>query len=296
MDKSSSPGTVLITGSSTGIGKVCALYLERAGFRVFAGVRKETDAMALEKESSGGLIPVYMDITDGKSVRSAVKVVSASTGGAGIQGLVNNAGISVGGLFEFLTIGDIRRQLEVNVIGHSRVTQAFLPMIRQGSGRIVFMGSITGIMPQPFLSVYSASKAALEAITDSLRLELRPWNVPVSIIEPSIIKTPMWDKARDAAYRTVENFPRRAHELYGPAIRAVLNVLDHPGRIARVATPADKVAKAVEHALTSERPRYHYIVGWDAKLSYVIAKFAPERMRDWIIMFLWRRLGLKDEV
>ncbi len=296
MNDFSDSRAVFITGSSTGIGRVCALHLDRMGFRVFAGVRKESDALALEKESSGNLIPIHIDITNGRSIKSASREISAKVGGAGIQGLVNNAGISVGGLFEFLTVGDVRRQLEVNVIGHTRVTQTFLPMIREGRGRIVFMGSITGVMPQPFLSLYSASKAGLEAITDSLRLELRPWDISVSIIEPSIVKTPMWDKARDAAHRTVENFPRDAHDLYGPAIRAVLNVLDHPRRIERVATPAAKVARAVEHALTSERPRYHYIVGWDAKLTYMIAKFAPERMRDWIVMFLWRRLGLKHEV
>jgi len=296
MNQIENKGAVVVTGSSTGIGNICALYLDKIGFRVFAGVRKEADAKALKDKASDRLTPIFIDITDASSIRSAVDTVSANVKDAGIYGLVNNAGISVGGLLEFLPIPDIRRQFETNIIGHIAVTQAFLPLIRKGHGRIVTMGSITGVMAQPYLSVYSASKAALEAITDSLRLELRKWNIPVSIIEPSVIKTPMWDKERDHAHKTIDSFPEKAFDLYGPAIKAVMRVLDNPDKITRVATPAETVAKAVAHALTANRPKYHYIVGWDAKLAALMSKFLPERMCDWIIMLIWRRLGLKDEV
>ncbi len=285
---------VVITGASTGIGEVCALYLDKMGFDVFAGVRKEADGDALVQKASDRLCPILIDVTEVDSIVSALGTVTDKLGETGLAGLVNNAGIVVGGLIEFLPISEIKRQLEVNVIGHIAVTQAFLPLLRKGHGRIVNMGSITGRLPQPYLGAYSASKAALEAITDSLRLELRPWRIPVSIIEPSAIKTPMWDKARVAAHETINGFPEVARELYGPAITGVLGVLDDPDKIARVATPTEVVARCVVHALTARRPKIRYVVGWDAKLGALVTKFVPARMRDWITMLIWRRLGLRD--
>jgi NAD(P)-dependent dehydrogenase (short-subunit alcohol dehydrogenase family) len=289
-------GVVVVTGASTGIGEVCALYLDKMGFKVFAGVRKEADANALKQKASDRLTPIFIDVTDAASIESAANTVAASVNGTGLAGLVNNAGIQLGGPLEFIPIAEIRKLLDVNIIGHIAVTQAFLPLLREGHGRIVNMGSIIGRIPLPYLGAYCASKSGLEAITDSLRMELRPWNIPVSIIEPSLVKTPMWDKARVAAHETVKGFPKEAIDLYGPAITAVLRVLDSPPKIAKVATPANIVAKAVAHALTTKRPKSRYAVGWDAKLVALVSRFVPDRMRDWIALLIWRRLGLKGEV
>ncbi|MEA3470645.1 MAG: SDR family NAD(P)-dependent oxidoreductase [Thermodesulfobacteriota bacterium] len=286
-------GAVVITGASTGIGKVCALYLDRLGFRVFAGVRREEDGNVLRKEASDRMTPVFIDVIDSASIDSALKFISGEVGGAGLAGLVNNAGISIGGLLEFLPIAEIRRQLEVNVIGHIAVTQALLPLLRKGRGRIVNMGSIAGRMPQPYLGPYSASKAALEAVTDSLRMELRPLKIPVSIIEPGVVYTPMWEKARIGAHITVENFPQEAFDLYGSDISAVTEVLENKERIQKVAVSVDVVAKAVAHALTAKKPKTRYIVGWDAKLGAFLARFLPDRLLDWLTMIFWRELGLK---
>ena len=240
-------GSVVVTGASTGIGQVCALYLDELGFRVFAGVRRKVDGDTVKQKASERLTPVFIDVTDAESIASARDVVAQNVGETGLAGLVNNAGIEVGGLLEFLPVPEIRRQLEVNVLGHIAVTQAFLPLLRKGQGRIVNMGSITGKMPLPYLGPYSASKAAMEAITDSLRMELRPWKIPVSVIEPSAIKTPMWDKAREAAHETARAFPQEAHDLYGPAIQAMIGLLENPDKIAKVATPASAVAKTRSH-------------------------------------------------
>lgn len=289
-------GAVVVTGASTGIGEVCALYLDELGFKVFAGVRKKVDGDNVKQKASDRLTPVFIDVTDAESIESARDAVAGNVGESGLAGLVNNAGIEVGGLLEFLPIPEIRRQLEVNVLGHIAVTQAFLPLLRKGQGRIVNMGSITGRMPLPYLGPYSASKAAMEAITDSLRMELRPWRISVSVIEPSTVKTPMWDKAREAAHETVRDFPQEAHDLYGPAIKAMIGLLENPDKIAKVATPASAVAKAVAHALMARRPKARYPVGWDSKLGVLFTKFVPARTRDWIIMLIWRRLGLKGEV
>ncbi len=284
---------VLITGSSSGIGKACALHLDRLGFNVFAGVRKDADGRLLKEAASERLCPVLIDVTDPDSIHSALAQVKEVTGPMGLAGLVNNAGIGVGGLLEFLPVAEIRKQLEVNLIGHIAVTQAFLPMIRQGHGRIVNMGSIAGIMPQPYLAPYSASKAALEAITDSLRLELKPWKIPVSIIEPGIVYTPMWDKAETEVDVRVRDFPAEAFDLYGPAISGVAGALKNKRIIKKVSVSIDVVVKAVAHALTSKRPRTRYVVGVDAKFVAILRWLLPDRARDWLAMLFWRQLGLK---
>ncbi|MGD0170215.1 MAG: SDR family NAD(P)-dependent oxidoreductase [Smithella sp.] len=287
---------ILITGSSTGIGKACALYLDSIGFHVFAGVRREVDGNDLRKNASDRLTPVLLDITDSKSIDSALKFVSGEVGGAGLAGLINNAGIvTASGLLEFLSIAEIRNLLEVNLIGHIAVTQAFLSLIRRGHGRIVNMGSIAGIMPQPYLAPYSASKAALEAFTDSLRLELKPWKIPVSIIEPGIVYTPMWDKAETVAVHTAENYPQEAMDLYGSTINAVVEILKNKKRIKMVAVSIDAVVRTVARALTAKRPKSHYIVGWDARLAVFLTWALPNRAIDWLAMMLWRQLGLKEK-
>jgi short-subunit dehydrogenase len=223
-----------------------------------------------------------------------VKFVSDKVDDAGLTALVNNAGIvTASGLLEFLPIAEIRKLLEVNLIGNIAVTQAFLPLIRKGHGRIINMGSISGIMPQPYLAPYSASKAALEAITTSLKLELKPWRIPVSIIEPGIVYTPMWDKAETVAVHTAKNSPQEAIDLYGPTINAIVAILKNKKRIKMVAVSIDVVARTVARVLTAKRPRTRYIVGWDAKLAAFLTWALPNRTLDWLAMMFWRQLGLK---
>ena len=277
---------VVITGASTGIGEACALRLDRHGWRVFAGVRKEADGERLKQQASDRLAPITIDVTDQASIKSAAEVVANAVGEAGLAGLVNNAGITVPGPIEFLPIEELRRQLEVNTIGQIAVTQAFLPLIRKGHGRIVNMGSIGGRMATPFIGAYCASKFALEALTDSLRQELRPWDIGVSIVEPGSIATPIWEKGRAAADELEERLPQAARDLYGDAIDAFRRAVD---KRAGAGIPADEVAKAVEHALTAKRPKTRYLVGMDARLPAVLAKVVPDRARDGLIA---RNLGL----
>jgi NAD(P)-dependent dehydrogenase (short-subunit alcohol dehydrogenase family) len=286
---------ILITGTSTGIGNACALYLDSIGFKVFAGVRREADGNDLRKNASGRLTPVLIDVTDSESIDSALKFVSGEVGDDGLAGLVNNAGIATAsGLLEFLSIAEIRNLLEVNLIGHIAVTQAFLSLIRKGHGRIVNMGSGAAIMPQPYAAPYSASKAALEAITDSLRLELKPWKIPVSIIEPGIVYTPLWDKVETEAAIKAKNFPQEAFDLYGPTINGVVEILKDKKRIKMVAVSVDVVARTVARALTAKRPGTRYIVGWDARLAAFLTWALPHHAIDWLVMlFFWRQLGLK---
>ena len=186
---------VVITGASTGIGEACALELDRRGWHVFAGVRSDEAAANLRQKASDRLSPVMIDVVDPESIAAAAKTISASVGDTGLAGLVNNAGIVVSGPLEFVAVDAIRQQLEVNVIGQIAVTQAMLPMLRNGPGRIVNMGSISGFVTAPYMGPYSMSKFALEAMTNAFRLELRNAGITSSVIEPASVKTPIWDKA-----------------------------------------------------------------------------------------------------
>src|SRR5437867_2857394 len=277
---------VVITGTSTGIGAACALHLDKLGFCVFAGVRKDADGDALKQKSSGRLTPVCIDVTDAATIASAAKTVTAAVGEAGLTGLVNNAGIAVAGPLEFLPIDDVRQQLEVNVTGQLAVTQAFLPLLRLARGRIVNIGSANGRVAIPFVGLYSASKFAMEGLTDAMRMELKPWGIEVSIIEAGGIATPIWQKSTAAADEMIRHLPERAHELYGAAIPAFRKAA---AREAQKAISPDIVAQAVTHALVSKKPGTRYSVGRNASLQVIIARLLPDRFRDGLIL---RRLGL----
>jgi len=183
--------SALVSGASTGIGEACALHLDRLGWRVFAGVRRQADGERLQAQSSARLTPVSLDITDEAEVAAAAKAVAEALDGGGLSGLVNNAGIGLGGPVEYLPLDHWRRQLEVNVLGQLAVTQALMPLIRNATGRIVFIGSISGRVATPMLAPYSASKHALEAICESMRHELRPFGIRTVLVEPGAIKTPI---------------------------------------------------------------------------------------------------------
>ena len=278
--------TAVVTGASTGIGEACALRLDRHGWRVFAGVRKDADGERLKQQASDRLTPILLDVTDEAAISSAAETVGTAVGEAGLDGLVNNAGITVPGPLEFLTTQDLRHQLEVNVIGQIAVTQALLALIRTGHGRIVNIGSIGGRMATPFLGPYNASKFAMEALTDSLRQALRPWGIHVAIVEPGSIATPIWQKAQAAADDLEQNLPEEAMRLYGEAFAAMREAAR---KFEEAGIPPDEVAKFVEHALTAKRPKTRYVVGRDAQVQRVIAKVVPDRVRDSLVA---RQLGL----
>jgi NAD(P)-dependent dehydrogenase (short-subunit alcohol dehydrogenase family) len=281
--------SVVITGASTGIGEACALRLDAMGFRVFAGVRKDADGAALRAKASERLTPVRIDVTDPASIASARDAVAAAVGDAGISGIVNNAGVAVAGPMESVPIADLRQQIEVNVIGQVAVTQAFMALLRMQRGRVVFMGSVAGRMATPFAGPYAASKHALEAITDAMRMELRPWKMHVAIIEPGSIKTPIWDKTDAMADRMEREMSPQGHRLYDTAVKTMRKFAAEAGGRG---IPPDVVAKAVAHALTARKPKTRYLVGTDARLQAALRVVVPDRLLD---MLVERQLGLKRE-
>jgi len=272
--------TVFITGASTGIGAACARALAGRGWSVFAGVRRTEDGVALAAGAEGRIHPVLLDVTDRAQIKQVAQTVSELCGETGLQGIVNNAGIALAGPLEFLPMEAIERQFEVNVLGLIAVTQAFMPMIRAGHGRVVLMGSNSGFLCEPFLAAYGATKHALEAIADSLRTELRPWQIEVALIQPGSIRTPIWDKSRSATEKLFVGLPPQCEELYAAPIAALRKMVE---KIPAMAIPPERVAQAVVHALEARRPRTRYPVGLDSVLGSMIVRWVPDRLLDWII-------------
>ncbi len=270
--------SVLVTGASTGIGQACALRLDGLGCRVYAGVRSGKDADGLRERGSGRIVPVFVDVTDQAQIDAAAGQVAA--GGGSLDGVVNNAGIGRGGPLEYLPLQDWREQLEVNVLGQVAVTKAMLPFIRVARGRIVFIGSISGKVATALTGPYCASKFAIEAIGESLRAELRPWGIAVSVVEPGAVKTPIWDKARAEADRLEQALPEEARTLYARHVAAIRKGIEMQDRNA---VSPDKVAAAVEHALFSRRPKTRYLAGTDARVQSLLVRWLPDRPREAII-------------
>lgn len=269
--------TVLVTGASSGIGQACAIHLDRIGWRVLAGIRRPEAIEALHAVASARLQPVILDVTDPASIEAAGAAIRDAVGDRGLQGLVNNAGIAVAGIAEFLPMERLREQFEVNFFGQVAVTQTLLPLLRAGNGRVVNMSSISGRHAAPFFSAYAASKHALEAWSDSLRQELAMWGLHVAIIEPGAIDTPIWESGEARARRIVEEMPEAGRSLYAAAVTAGL---DTTRRAGRRGIPAQRVAEVVEHALTAPSPRARYVVGRDAWIQAIAKRLLPDAWLD----------------
>lgn len=269
--------TVLITGASKGIGEACALHLDALGFHVFAGVRRDDDARALTAQGSKRLTPLRLDVTMPEQITAAVDTVRGVVGSAGLDALVNNAGMALGGPLEFLPLEEIRGILEVNLLGVVAMTQAFLPLVRQARGRIVNVSSVSGRIATPFLGPYSASKFALEALSDAWRMELAHWGLKLVLIEPGATRTPIWETSIERAERLAESYPPEARALYG---KVLVRVSERTREIAGRGVRPERVARAVGRALTARWPRRRYLVGFDTRVGVALARWAPAWLRD----------------
>ena len=274
-------GTAVVTGASSGIGEATARHLDSLGFTVLAGVRKDGDSERLAAAGSERLRPFKLDVTDADSVAAAAVEVGEAAGDAGLAALVNNAGVAVSAPLEFVPIDELRTQLEVNVIGQVAVTQALLPLLRSARGTIVNVSSIGGRIALPLAGPYAASKFALEAISDSLRRELRHLGVRVVVIEPGGVKTPIWEKGTATADAMLADAPPEVAELYGGLAESLR------AESQRIATDTgiepSEVAETIGRALTVGRPRTRYLVGRDAKARGALAGLVPDRALDALI-------------
>ena len=275
----------MITGASSGIGRACALRLDRAGWQVFATVRKEEDGLRLTNDASPRLRTVLLDVTDPHQIAAAAHTVSEYVGGDGLHALVNNAGIAAGGLVEYLDPEELRRVFETNTIAPLSVSRHLIPLLRRARGRIVMISSIAGFSSTPLLSPYCASKFALEALTDGMRLELKPWGIEVVSVQPGAIKTEIWNKARAYVDGELRKYPPKAFEKYGPLLDRMAESLEKPRGV-----PADEVARTVETALTVAKPKARYLVGRDALIRSWIESL-PTSLRDRLILSRMPKYG-----
>src|SRR3954453_2411842 len=267
----------LITGASTGIGRASAERLDSLGHRVFAAVRSDSAIEELRNAGTERLVPVRIDVTDAASIESAATEVGDAIGSGGLDGLVTNAGIAVAAPMEFVPIDELRHQIEVNLIGQVAVTQAFLPALRLNRGRIVNVSSIGGLVASAFFGPYNASKYGLEAVSDSLRQELRPWGIKVVLVEPGAMDTPIWEKGVATADELVAAADPEQLSLYEKQIEAMRGAAREASERG---SPPDKVAAVIEKALTARRPKTRYLVGADARGQLLAARVLPTRAFD----------------
>jgi NAD(P)-dependent dehydrogenase (short-subunit alcohol dehydrogenase family) len=277
--------SVVITGASTGIGWATAKLLLDRGFRVFGSVRKQADADRLTSEFGANFTPLLFDVTDEAAVLAAAREVRTALGGETLSGLVNNAGIAVAGPVLELSAGEFRRQMDVNVIGPIIATQAFGPLLgsdpslKGPRGRIVMISSVAGKNGNPLLSAYSASKHAIEGLSEGLRREMMLFGIDVIIIAPGAVKTPIWSKAEEVDISAYQNSP------FFPALGKIRKFMLH---LSEIGLPAEKIAERIADALTSRHPKVRYTITPEP-LTYLMTAILPKRMVDRIIA---RRLGL----
>ena len=273
--------SALITGSSSGIGRACALRLAREGFRVFAGVRRAHDGERLRAATGLPLTPVILDVTQADSITAAAREVTRELDGHGLDGLVNVAGIGFSGPLEYVSQENLRAQFEVNVFGQIGVIQSFLPLIRTVRGRIINMSSVGAHVAIPFGGVLCASKSAFGLLSDALRLELRPFGIHVCVIEPGAIRTPAVDKTLGNVEQAIGQLPPEGARRYAEMLRSFTRrAYAHE----KHGSSPDVVARAVYHALTARQPRIRYVVGKDAKPLTILPRWLPERLLDGLRM------------
>ncbi len=272
---------VLITGTSTGMGRALALHLDGLGFRVLATVRTERDAAGWRSRPGGSVTPVLLDVADAASVARARLEVERALGPAGLFALVNNAGMSFRAPLEAVRLDAFRALFEVNVLGPLAMTQAFLPLLRRRRGRIVNVGSLTSFLTTPFHGPYSASKACLASLSRALRLEVEPLGVRVSLMLVGGVQTAIWDKVGRLTEEASRGAPPEVMGLYADRQR---RALDHFIRRGRAGLTAEEAASRIARALTDPRPRHVYFVGRDARLFALLSRVLPASAIDRLVL------------
>jgi NAD(P)-dependent dehydrogenase (short-subunit alcohol dehydrogenase family) len=265
--------SVLISGASRGIGRATALRLARAGWTVYATVRRPEDGEELVAEAAGAeLRPLQLDVTSDEQIAALEEALPER-----LDAIVNNAGIVVSGPLETLAAADVREQFEVNVVGAVALTNLVLPRLRAARGRILFVSSLSGIISTPMTGAYNASKFAIEAIADAWRLELRPWGVKVILVEPAMTDTDLWRNAPETLESEAAEMTAEHRDLYGEHLEGMRRTIP---RIQKMAKPVDGVAATIERALTASRPRARYPVGADVKVQAALSGLTPDRVKD----------------
>ncbi|MEL8056171.1 MAG: SDR family oxidoreductase [Pseudomonadota bacterium] len=279
--------TVVITGASTGIGRSAAEYLADKGWRVYAGVRKQTDADEIADEARG-LIPIILDVTNQDQVDAAAETIRTALDGQKLTGLVNNAGIANMGPLALQPQEDFEAHFTVNTFGLLRATQAFLPLLGMDEtlegdpGRIINITSVGGRLASPFLGAYTATKHAVESMTDSFRRELVIYGIDAIAIGPGAVKTPIWDKAEDK-----NKDQSYANSEWSEPLEKFIETMLKGGR---EGLDPDEVSELIEEALSADNPKARYAPVPDKLTNFTLPMLLPKRVVD---KFFWKNFGMK---
>ena len=276
-------GSVVITGASRGLGQNMAKYLSTRGYHVFAGYRKSADVSGFGEEAQDRLTPLMLDVTDEDSIASALATVSEAVGEAGLQGLVNNAAIVVFGPIEQIPIDKVEEQFQVNVFGPIAMIQKFLPLLRKGQGRIINISSVNGFLSPQYMGIYSASKFALEALSDALRLELKTWAIPVSVVQPGLYQSEVRARSVESWGERLTAMSEEEQKLYQSGFQKTRQLIASFDQ--RAADP-QQVSEAVFEALTADSPKTRYLVGEAAQQMAGLLSLSDEA-RDTALLQMW---------
>ena len=271
---------ILITGTSSGIGLSCARILGKNNYKVFACVRKHSSINNQDIYKTGNITPLIMDVSSEDSINKAFDEVNREISDEGLYGLVNNAAIAIGGPVETSSMEIIREQFEVNLFGQIRVIQKFLPLLRTGRGRIINISSTNGFLSFPYMGIYCATKFAFEALSDSLRIELSPWNIPVSVINPDKIKSRIWEKSIKISTGYFDALDEKSKGMYNDSFYRFVETVR---KNEKSALAPEIVVKSVIKALKSKNPRFNYLPGFENKLMYIISGILPKKLMQMLI-------------
>jgi NAD(P)-dependent dehydrogenase (short-subunit alcohol dehydrogenase family) len=284
--------TVLITGTSTGIGRACVERMAAEGWTVYAGVRKDAHGEDLVGTIAGDVRPVLLDVTDVGHLREVVTRLESELAGQGLDALVNNAGVAGGGPIEVLSDDDWQQHFDINLFGLVRVTRELLPLLRTAKGRVVNIASVAGRVSMPMLAPYGAGKHAVEAFSEALRFEMLDLGVKVACVEPGEVASAIWAKGDELIQEIDEGLSAEVQERYRRHLDALGGFMADG---AKHGIPAARVAKAVHHAVTSPRPKHRYLVGPDAKLVGIVSRMPDKARAQMLALYTkrWERSGRK---
>jgi NAD(P)-dependent dehydrogenase (short-subunit alcohol dehydrogenase family) len=285
MNAQSPSKSVVVTGCSSGIGRLSAIELAKAGWNVIAGVRREEDAKSLLQDQPTNLTPIILDIASKESVKIACDSIEQLTQDRGLNALVNNAGILIPGPLELITQDQLKQQFEVNVFGTHRLTQRLIPLLRKGANknqtaRLVLISSISGRITPPFFGAYAASKHALEAFGEAYRSELSPWHIAVSVVQPESVSTAIWDKACNNMEPSTSQDGGQSDQLYASMLR---NTRRQSLSYKRAGLATEVVVRSVLHALNHRRPKPYYRVGWRTRAAFLAHNILPTIWMDFVL-------------
>jgi NAD(P)-dependent dehydrogenase (short-subunit alcohol dehydrogenase family) len=290
MKSTNSANWILVTGTSTGIGRAATFTLAENGYGVLAAVRKQEDVESLLAEGGtrrvvGAVEPIILDVTDAGQIAAAVEIVRAKIAAGGrLHAIINNAGAQWAGPIETMPLTEWRSQFDVTFFGPIALTQQLLPQLRASGGRVINVTSVGGIMPGPMIAAYQAAKAAFEAVSDSMRIEFSPFGVHVSAIAPGSISTPMLNRSPDQLNRLAAALPKSLQPVYADALRAFAKTV---ASAQRFSTSPAKASLTILRAVAAPRPRTRYLIGTDAKLSAFLKRNLPDRWMDAIIFWVF---------